>query len=235
MSNLSSIRLFATHPHDCSYLPGEEATTVFVDPATEIDAELYSRLSELGFRRSGRHLYRPRCESCQACVPARIPVADFKPDRRQKRCLKRNQDLVVCEVGNIASDEHYQLYEAYINGRHADGDMYPPSREQFDSFLTNEWGVTRFLEFRLEGKLLAVAVTDQLDNGLSAVYTFYDPEQTRRSLGVFAVLHQVQRAYAAGLPAVYLGYWIKQCHKMAYKIDYRPLDLLVQNHWVRVN
>ncbi len=235
MSDLSTIRLFATHPHACSYLAGEEATTVFVDPAANIDIELYSQLSELGFRRSGKHIYQPRCEHCQACIPARIPVADFRPNRRQKRCFARNRDIHVQEVDSIASDEHYALYEAYISSRHADGDMYPPSKNQFDSFLTSEWGVTRFLEFRHNNKLISVAVTDKMNNGLSAVYTFYDPTEVRRSLGVYAVLHQIEKARSEGLPSVYLGYWIKQCHKMAYKTDYRPLELFVQNRWVRVN
>ncbi len=235
MSDLSNIRLFATHPHTCSYLPDEQATTIFVDPSADVDSRLYSRLSEMGFRRSGGHLYRPQCESCQACIPARIPVALFKPDRRQKRCMKRNQDLDISETDTIGTDEHYQLYQRYITQRHSDGDMYPPTREQFDAFLTNEWGVTRFIEFRLKGKLIAVAVTDKMENGYSAVYTYFEPDESKRSLGVFAVLHQIEKTRQEGLDSVYLGYWIKRCQKMSYKTDYRPLEILVQNRWIRVN
>lgn len=235
MSDLSNIRLFATHPHTCSYLPDEQATTIFVDPNTDVDADLYSRLSEMGFRRSGGHIYRPQCENCQACIPARIPVNLFKPNRRQKRCWKRNQDLTVTEAAHIGTDEHYALYDLYIRQRHADGDMYPPSREQFDAFLTDEWGVTRFLEFRHANRLIGVAVTDCMNNGYSAVYTYFDPAEYRRSLGVFAILYQIEKAKQAGLNALYLGYWIKNCQKMSYKTDYRPLEILVQNRWIRVN
>jgi leucyl-tRNA---protein transferase len=235
VSDLSNIRLFATHPHTCSYLPDEQATTIFVDPSADVDSRLYSRLSEMGFRRSGGHLYRPQCESCQACIPARIPAALFKPDRRQRRCWNRNQDLDICETDNIGTEEHYQLYQRYITQRHQDGDMYPPTREQFDAFLTNEWGVTRFIEFRLQGKLIAVAVTDKMDNGYSAVYTYFEPDESKRSLGVFAVLHQIEQTKKEGLDSVYLGYWIKRCQKMSYKTDYRPLEILVQNRWIRLN
>lgn len=208
---------------------------MFVDPDLQMTVELYSRLSELGFRRSGQHLYRPQCKSCQACIPARIPVTEFTPNRRLKRCLKRNSDVVSQLVDSISGDEYYQLYERYITERHADGDMYPPSREQYDSFLTAEWNATRFIEFRVDGRLIGVAVTDQMDNGLSAVYTFFDPDESHRSLGVMAVLSQIQWAQDLGLGSVYLGYWIKECQKMAYKIDYRPLDILLEGRWVRVN
>ncbi|MGQ9424547.1 arginyltransferase [Gilvimarinus sp. F26214L] len=231
MTDLSSIRLLATHPHPCSYLPEEDATTVFVDPAQPMNGELYRQLSELGFRRSGGHVYRPQCAACQACIPARIPVSGFRPNRRQKRCWKRNQDLSIRDVGSIDSREHYELYARYITERHRDGDMYPPSRSQFRTFLTSEWGITRFLEMRLENRLIAVAVCDQIDNAFSAVYTYFDPDFHSRSLGSYAILLQIERARQEGLHYVYLGYWIKASPKMSYKSEYRPFEVLINHRW----
>lgn len=235
MDRTRDIKLYATHPHDCSYLEGREASSVFVDPELSIDREIYSQLSEYGFRRSGEHLYRPRCSHCQACIAARIPVADFTPTRQQKRCWRRNQDIEITVAGTIFTEEHYQLYADYIGSRHADGDMYPPTRHQYESFLAPAWDSTRYLEMRLDGKLIGVAVSDEMNNGLSAVYTFFDASEIRRSLGMFAVLYQIELARREQLPAVYLGYWIKECPKMNYKSQYRPLELLISNRWIRLN
>ncbi len=231
MTDLSSIRLFATHPHTCSYLEDQEATTIFVDPTAEVDVHLYSRLSEIGFRRSGAHLYRPHCATCRACIPARIPVDKFKPNRQQRRCWHRNQDLSVKQVNSISTMEYYDLYERYITERHSDGDMYPPSKLQFDAFLTSEWGATRYFEFRERDQLLAVAVSDEMDTGLSAVYTYFNPDESRRSLGVFGILFQINKARELGLKHLYLGYWIKKCAKMSYKTQYRPLELMIDREW----
>lgn len=235
MTVLSNLKVFATHPHECSYLPEEQATTLFVDPAAHVDIHLYSQLSELGFRRSGPHLYRPHCSGCDACIPARIPAASFKPNRQQRRIWQRNQDLRVEDRTDLSGDEFYDLYARYIEGRHRDGDMYPPTRQQFDSFLTREWGVTHYYCFYAEEKLIAVAVVDVIDAGLSAIYTFFDPDMDARSLGVYAVLWQIEHARELGLHSVYLGYWIKQCRKMAYKINYRPIELLISGRWVALS
>lgn len=235
MSDLSNLKLFATAPHPCSYLEGEEATTVFIDPKAAIDTPLYTELSQMGFRRSGEHLYRPHCANCQACVSCRIPVALFRPTRSQRRCLSRNQDLDISLVDSIATDEHYQLYEDYIQRRHRDGDMYPPSRAQYESFLSRAWGLTRYLEYRHQDRLVGLAVCDLLEDGLSAIYTFFDPSEHSRSLGVFAILSQIEKARQLNLPYVYMGYWIRQCQKMSYKTHYRPLELLVNKRWLRLN
>lgn len=232
MTDLSTLKLFTTHPHPCSYLPGQEATTLFIDPGAEVDVTLYSRLSEYGFRRSGQHIYRPRCGQCQACIPMRVPVKLFTCNRQQKRCWRRNQDIETKILRSIDTDEHYQLYDDYIRQRHADGDMFPPSRQQYRDFLSAQWGSTRYIEFRQASQLLAVAVCDQLDHGLSAIYTFYSADQDRRSLGTYAVLFQIEWARQLELDYVYLGYWIKQCQKMRYKSDYRPFQLFINNTWV---
>ncbi|MFT6429368.1 MAG: arginine-tRNA-protein transferase [Halopseudomonas sp.] len=235
MTNLAHLKFYATHPHACSYLPDERATTLFLDPQLPIDVETYSHLSELGFRRSGDHLYRPHCQACSACVASRVPAADFAPSRQQKRIIKRNVDLEVSPQPPRLTDEIYELYAHYIESRHADGDMYPPSRQQFDSFLVRDWPFSLFYEFRLDGVLLAVAVTDHMLNGLSAVYTFFHPDHPGRSLGRFAILWQIEEARRTGMDAVYLGYWIKNCRKMSYKTEYRPLEMLANQRWVRIN
>ncbi|MES2821848.1 MAG: arginyltransferase [Pseudomonadota bacterium] len=235
MTELARLKFYATQPHPCSYLSDEQATTLFLDPSQPMDAQVYAELSEMGFRRSGDHLYRPHCQRCNACVPARIPIALFSPNRQQKRILKRNEALQVHAVRPAFSEEYYGLYVRYIEQRHADGDMYPPNREQFATFLVRDLPFSRFYEFRLDGRLLAVAVTDVLPNGLSAVYTFYEPGEERRSLGRYAILWQVSEAARLGLQAVYLGYWIKNCRKMNYKTQYRPIELLINQRWITLN
>jgi arginine-tRNA-protein transferase len=235
MTDLSTLKLFATQPHPCSYLPGEEATTIFVDPEAAIDREIYSQLSLIGFRRSGAHLYRPQCSHCQACISCRIPVSLFVENRSQRRCRKKNADITISTTDSISTPEHFGLYARYIEYKHPDGDMYPPTEQQYKAFLTNEWNSTRFIEFRLADELIGVAVSDLLDDGLSAVYTFYAPEHEERSLGKFAILAQISQAQILGLGYLYLGYWIKQCIKMNYKTDYRPLELLINRHWMRLN
>ncbi len=233
-SSLRDLKVYTTYPHSCSYLPEQEATTLFVDPRTPMSSALYSQLSLLGFRRSGSHLYRPNCSNCSACIPARVPVGSFEPKRNQRRAWRRNRDIEVRELDDISSDEPFELYRRYIEERHHDGDMYPPSRDQYQSFLSAEWGVTRFYGMFLDDRLVGVAVADVIDDGLSAIYTFYDPDLQDRSLGTFAVLWQIEAAREMGLDYVYLGYWIKQCQKMAYKIQYRPLELYVNGSWVEL-
>lgn len=230
------LRFFLTVPHTCSYLPGREATTLFLDPQEAPGKGVYDALALLGFRRSGRHLYRPHCEGCSACLSVRIPVTDFTPDRTQRKLQRRNADIERRVRPAVFDAEHYALYSRYIRTRHADGDMYPPSLDQYRTFLTLDQPYARLLEFRLGGQLLAVAAFDQLEHGLSAIYTFFDPaaDFERRSLGTFAVLALVERARSQGLPHVYLGYWIRECRKMAYKQAFQPLEQLDGRHWRRM-
>lgn len=234
MTELARLKFYATQPHSCSYLPGEQATTLFLDPSQPMDVHVYADLSEMGFRRSGDHLYRPHCQNCNACVPARIPAAQFLPNRQQKRILKRNSDLSVLATKPSFSEEYFDLYRRYIEQRHADGDMFPQPRP-IRHIPGARPALSRFYEFRLEGRLLAVAVTDLLPNGLSAVYTFYEPDEERRSLGRYAILWQIGETLRQGLDAVYLGYWIKNCKKMNYKTQYRPIELLINQRWVILN
>ena len=230
MTELARLKFYATQPHSCSYLPDEQATTLFLDPSQPMDVHVYADLSEMGFRRSGDHLYRPHCQNCNACVPARIPALQFSPNRQQKRIFKRNADLQVRPAKPGFSEEYFDLYQRYIEQRHADGDMYPPSRDQFSTFLVRDLPFSRFYEFRLEGRLLAIAVTDLLPNGLSAVYTFYEPEDGA-GYGNHGVLWQIAQARQLGLPYVYLGYWIEASPKMNYKARYVPHEVLIDGHW----
>lgn len=233
MTSLQTLVFYATPEHDCSYLDDRLATTLFVDPKARITSDLYSRLTHLGFRRSGSHYYRPRCNHCNACVSVRVLAAQFKPTRSQKRTWQRNQDLIATAVPVAFYPEHYTLYERYINERHPDGDMYPPSRDQFQNFLLDARPETRLIEFRLpDDTLVGVSVTDRLSDGLSAIYTFFHPDHDSRSLGVFAVLHQIEQCKALNLPYLYLGYWIRGCRKMSYKTNYRPMEILLRDRWL---
>lgn len=233
MTDLSELNFFITHPHPCSYLDDEQALTVFVDPAAQLNQTLYTQLSNLGFRRSGSHVYKPKCSTCNACIAIRVPTSTFTPNRSQMRCLKRNTDIKLSMSESIDDDEYFSLYEKYINKRHSDGDMYPATREQYSGFLTKEWGITQYLSARdANQKLISVAVIDVLSNGLSAIYTFYDPDENKRSLGVFGILSQIQWAQQMNLPFVFLGYWVKDCQKMNYKSHYKPYQLFIDNHWV---
>lgn len=229
------LRLFKTAPHPCSYLDDQEASTVFVDPEQDINLNTYTYLSERGYRRSGDYMYRPDCLNCQACISLRIPVAKYVFSRNDRRIINRNKDLSVQPISSISDDpKYYALYENYINHRHQDGDMYPADFQQYSSFLNNPYGNTEYQGFYLDDVLIAVAVMDKLDNGLSAVYTFYhtDSSYDKRSLGTYAILWQLQEAKQRELDYVYLGYWIKQCRKMNYKTRFRPAEILINQRWL---
>lgn len=232
MTNLQTLAFYATPEHDCSYLPEQKATTMFVDPKSSIDTALYTELSRFGFRRSGNHYYRPHCNTCQACIPIRLPVAQFKASRSQRRVQKLNQDVQMRVMKAQFHEDHYLIYEKYINRRHADGDMYPPGREQYRSFLVDGHPCTRFVEFSCGEKLLGVAVIDLLLDGISAIYTFFDPDQDHRSLGTLAVLWQIMEAQNQNLPFVYLGYYIRRCDKMNYKTAFKPYEARIGEQWI---
>lgn len=224
--------LYLSPPHACGYLDDREATTVFADPAVDKNPPLYAALSELGFRRSGEHLYRPHCQGCVACVPVRVPVAAFRARRRHRRAWSRNRDLHVSTRPSTFDEEHYALYRRYVASRHPGGSMDNQSPRQYRDFLMCSWAETRFYEFRYGTRLLAVAVTDRLPHALSAVYTFFDPACAERSLGVYAVLWQIEEARRLQLEWLYLGYWIGGSPKMRYKADYRPQQRLIKGEWV---
>jgi arginine-tRNA-protein transferase len=222
-----SIRLFQGTAHDCSYLPEELAVMQVVDPRFPLTPQHYGRLLEAGFRRSGDIVYRPGCPSCSACTPARIDARAFVPNRSQRRCGRINDDIRL-SIATSLNETHLNLYRSYLRQRHADGEMSAGSIAEMQQFLISEWCETLLLEGWLNRKLLFVAVTDVVDNGLSALYTFFDPELQRRSLGTYAILQQLQQARQLRLEWLYLGYWIAECRKMAYKTNFSPVQL--RNH-----
>ncbi len=232
MGALTDIRVYLTQAHACGYWNDRLARDLVLDPQDPALAAVYEQALALGFRRSGRHVYRPHCGECVACQPIRLPVARFTPDRSQKRTLKRNTDLVMNVAPARRSDEHFALYARYLDSRHPDSPMADPVAEEFDQFLTCEWSPTRFFEWRLDGKLVAVAVTDVTPNALSAVYTFFDPLMDARSLGTHAILAQIEWAKATARPHLYLGFWLKSHPKMDYKRRFRPLERLWNGHWI---
>jgi arginyl-tRNA--protein-N-Asp/Glu arginylyltransferase len=228
--SLYDLRMFLTTDYPCSYLPDRQARNLVADPAVT-DIRLYSQLAELGFRRSGDHVYRPHCRGCVACRSLRIPVDRFQPNRSQRRIWNRNQDLQVRVIEAEFKEEHFELFARYLGVRHAGGGMDPANPENYWSFITSRWSSTGLGEFRRDRELVAVAVMDRLESGLSAVYTFFDPLEETRGLGTFAILWQIAEARQLGLPWVYLGYWIEQCGKMAYKARFKPHEIFVTERW----
>ena len=231
----ADLRLFHTGAHACGYWPERTARDLVLDPRDSRLPRFYPQALRWGFRRSGDIVYRPHCAGCQACVAVRIPVARFAPDRSQRRCLARNADLDCRLLPAERSEEQFALYRRYLGTRHANGGMDDHGPHEFDQFLVGSWSHGRFLEIRQprHGKLLAVAVTDVTAQGLSAVYTFFDPALGERALGTFGVLAQIRTARRLGRPYLYLGYWIAESRKMVYKERFRPIEAWDGQRWRR--
>ncbi|MBL8438579.1 MAG: arginyltransferase [Zoogloeaceae bacterium] len=223
------IQFYATAPYACSYLPNREARSQVATPGHLIDTPIYSELVRNGFRRSGVFTYRPHCDACRACIPVRIPCQDFHPTRSQRRAWSRHESLEVAELPLVFFEEHYQLYQRYQARRHAGGGMDQDNREQYGQFLLQGHVDSRLVEFR-DDQLRMVCVIDRLTDGLSSVYTFYDPDYAG-GLGTFGVLWQIETCRRLGLAHLYLGYWIRESRKMAYKGRFRPLEGRIDGAW----
>ncbi|MDH5764735.1 MAG: arginyltransferase [Gammaproteobacteria bacterium] len=233
--NNHNLSLYLTTEHQCGYFADRNSANIIPDPNIQMNAYLYSQLVNKGFRRSGNFVYRPHCPNCQACIPCRIDIRNFKLNRSQRRCLKNNRDLSTHITSARYSDEYFDLYRRYINSRHHDSSMANPESDDFKQFLLCHWKKTLFIESRINGQLMSITVADHLNDGLSAVYSFFDPGKNQRSLGVHAILQQIWFCQVYRLPYVYLGYWIKNHPKMDYKINFKPIELFQHNHWISNN
>lgn len=224
-------QFYLTPPAPCPYLPGRTERKVFTKLSGPLSREIHESLARVGFRRSQNIAYRPACDGCAACTSVRVVVSDFEPSRTFRKTLAANADLSVCAVDPLAQEEHYCLLKAYLGARHAGGGMAGMGVLDFVAMVEDTTIDTHIIEYRLPpdesgapGELAACALTDLMSDGLSMVYSFFNPDLASRSLGTFMVLDHIERARRAGLPYVYLGYLVEDCRKMTYKGRYQPLE-----------
>ena len=241
---INSPQFFLTAPSACPYLEGQSERKVFTHLVGEKASELNDLLTQGGFRRSQNIAYRPACESCRACISVRILASEFKPTRSMRRIRAGNADLVAAEYHAEPSSEQFKLFRRYLDSRHQSGGMADMSIGDYAMMVEDSHVDSRIIEYRVRsegdglhdhpaGELLAVALTDRMGDGLSMVYSFYNPDATARSLGTFMILDHIERAKTLGLPHVYLGYWVKGSRKMEYKTRFQPQEHLMAQGWQR--
>ncbi|MDR3393066.1 MAG: arginyltransferase [Sulfuriferula sp.] len=228
---LAQLQFYLTQPYPCSYLTGNIARSQVATPAHFVDTAVYSELIRAGFRRSGLYTYRPQCDGCQRCIPVRVVVDEFMPNRTQRRTLKRNAALKINVHKPYFDPEHFRLYQRYQAARHAGGGMDHDDQDQYAHFLVASHVDTYLVTFSEGEQTQMVSIIDRVADGFSSVYTFFNPDLPERSLGVFNVLWQIDLARQFGLPYLYLGYWIDGSRKMTYKQQYQPLQGLIDADW----
>ncbi|MEJ6395113.1 arginyltransferase [Gymnodinialimonas sp. 2305UL16-5] len=227
-------QFYVTAPQGCPYLDGRRERKLFTALQGDQSEKLNNALSKQGFRRSQNVLYRPSCTDCAACLSARIRVADFEPTRSQRRIGKRNDGLIRQPRSAWATEEQYSLFRTYLDARHADGGMADMDVFEFAAMIEETPVRTRVIEYRdpnIGDALTAVCLTDILDDGLSLVYSFFDPDRAKASLGTYVILDHIALAREAGLPYVYLGYWVPGSAKMGYKAGFSALEVFVGGEW----
>ncbi|NND83416.1 MAG: arginyltransferase [Gammaproteobacteria bacterium] len=228
------IRLFETVVDECPYMPDRQSASILVDPDHDVDPALFGMLSRSGFRRSGEMLYSPKCPTCNACVSVRIPVASFRPSRSQKRVWRKNMDLRISLEKVEFKQPHFEMYLRYQKSRHPESSMCDEDPKKYIGFIDSEFSESRFLCMFLDNKLIGISVLDQFEQGVSAVYTFFEPEHSARSLGTYAIMTMIKLARLRNVPHVYLGYWIDGSPKMDYKRRFKPLEGYRDRHWVEL-
>lgn len=232
IEEMRTLKYHTTHPYPCGYLSDKMARSEVVAPEYPIDMTTYGRLMKKGYRRSGQFVYRPQCEQCHACVSARVSVETFLPNRSQRRSWKKHHHLVAEQHELYFDETHFTLYQRYQAARHAGGSMDKDSREQYQNFLLQSHVKSKLITFYDATQLCMISIIDVLPDGLSSVYTFYDPDITQASFGTYNILWQIQLCKALGLNYLYLGYWIKEHKKMNYKAHFQPLEILANGRWL---
>lgn len=228
---LDTLEFCLTDKHECGYLENKQATTLFVNPEITLQHQHYNYLATMGFRRSGNNIYRHHCEQCNLCIPVRLDVNKFKASKQQKRCWNKNTDITTISHPAQYNEDHFQLYSRYLSSRHPESGMDPLSKTAYQDIINSEWCNSELLEFRKNQTLVAVAVIDKLKDGLSAVYTFFEPELSHLSLGILAIQHQIALVRQRNLTWLYLGFWNSESQKMSYKTHFQPLQYFVTNDW----
>ncbi len=230
-SSHNPIRLFETVIDECPYLEDKKSASILVDPDHKVEPALFSMLSRSGFRRSGNMLYAPKCPDCKACVSVRIPASRFEASRGQRRVWRKNIDISVTIEDVRFEQAHFDLYLKYQRHRHSDSSMCDDDPQKYIGFIESNYAASKFLCMRIGGELIGISVLDQFEGGLSAVYTFFDPDYSNRSIGTYAILYSIKLARMHEIPFVYLGYWIDQSSKMDYKRQFKPLQGYIDKKW----
>ena len=236
---LQKLQFYVTTGYSCGYLPNKLAQSLIASPQHLMNADIYSSLIQQGFRRSGKFAYRPHCENCRECVAVRIVLQEFTASRSQKRAYKQHQNLITTILPIAFHAEHYALYAAYQKARHANDELNQDEKpdqddaEQYRNFLCQTNVESVLIEFRENDQLKMVSVIDIVYDGISAVYTFYETSDAKTSFGTYNVLWQIEWAKTLNFPYLYLGYWIKNSQKMAYKQSFKPLQKLIDGEWLK--